>query len=80
MNKFLRETFNGSLPEENPIHLLKNGGSLKKANDLTDDVQQFIYQSPGSFVCTGGTELQYESQNATKAAKITQSATSSKRK
>lgn len=39
LNKFLRETFSGALPSENPIHLLKSGGSLKKANELNDDVQ-----------------------------------------
>lgn len=68
INKFLRETFSGVLPSENGFMSLlqKQTQNLGKnpnteSNNLNDDVNEYMQPMPGSFVCTGGTEFDYES-------------------
>lgn len=45
INRFLRETFSGVLPNDKAIENLKNGSNHSSSkNDLNDDVQNFIQQ------------------------------------
>jgi hypothetical protein len=63
MRRYLRETFNGVLPEESAVNYLKGTKTAtNEKHSLGDDVSTYLnsLKSPASFVCPGGSEFQYE--------------------
>ena len=60
MRRYLRETFNGVLPEESGVNYLKGTKtSTNKKQTLGDDVSKYLnsLKSPASFICPGSTEF-----------------------
>jgi hypothetical protein len=60
MRRYLRETFNGVLPDESGVNYLKGTKtSANKKHTLGDDVSTYLnsLKTPASFIYTGGTDF-----------------------
>ncbi|CDW78330.1 UNKNOWN [Stylonychia lemnae] len=62
LNKFLRETFSGVLPQESGIQRFKREKNGDSIDDLNDDVQKYIQPMPSSFVVQGESDFLLKGQ------------------